>query len=148
MLVDFQQALADITSSPDFCNDVRADGAVLDGRYRLNDREKKRLLAIALHPGMACGCTVYRMNRLAPLAMNLRGTLRGMGPELRPLMARYWRDHPRGHSHFFIESKRFCDWLRLQIAAGQSVSASVEESLETESEAVRLALEASCSESI
>jgi hypothetical protein len=143
MLADFQQALADLTASPELCNAVRADAGVLSLRYSLTERELRRLLGIAHHPGMVCNCTVYRMNRLAPIAMNLRGTLRALGPALRPLISDYWRDCPHGHAHFFIEANRFSCWLRLRIEAGEIVPSDVWSILERESAAVREALEAS-----
>lgn len=146
MLADFQQALADLTASPELCKAVRADAALPLSRYTLTDRELQRLLGIAHHPGMACACTVYRMNRLAPLAMNLRSTLRAFGPALRPLVSAYWQDHPRGHAHFFLESDRFCRWLRLRIEAGERVPPDVLTLLQRDAAAVRAALEASCTE--
>ena len=146
MLADFQQALADLTASPELCIAVRTDASVLASRYTLSEREERRLLGIARHPGMACACTVYRMNRIAPLALNLRDTLRALGPALQPLVSEYWRDHPRGHSHFFIESNRFCIWLRRRIDAGEVVPAEVLPLLERDSAAVRAAIQASCTE--
>lgn len=146
MLADFQQALADLTASPELCNAVRADAGVLSSRFSLTERESRRLLGIARHPGMACACTVYRMNRLAPLAMNLRATLRALGPALRPLVSDYWSDHPRGHAHFFLEADRFCDWLRQRIKGGEVVPPEVWPRLERDGAAVRAALEASCTE--
>lgn len=148
MLADFQQALADLTASPELCIAVRADADLLLARYTLTERETQRLLGIALHPGMACACTVYRMNRLAPLAMNLRDTLRALGPALRLLISDYWHDHPRGHAHFFIESDRFCRWLRLRIESGEIVAPEVRSLLERDSAAVRAAIEASCTEAV
>jgi hypothetical protein len=111
VLADFQQALADFTASPALCRALRADLAILEGRYTLTMRERERLVAIIRHAGMSAACTVYRMNRIAPLAMNLRATLQALGPASRDLVEAYWRDHPRGHAHFFIESDRFCRWL-------------------------------------
>jgi len=146
MLADFQQALADLTASPELCIAVRADASLLSSRYVLSEREARRLLEIARHPGMACACTVYRMNRLAPLAMNLRDTLRALGSALRPLISDYWRDHPQGHAHFFIESNRFCRWLRLRIEEGEIVPPDVLPLLERDAAAVRAAIAASCTE--
>jgi hypothetical protein len=111
MLAEFQQALADLTASPALCQEVRADPQLLHSRYALEDREARRIVAMIGHPGMACACTVYRMNRLAPLAMNLRGTLRMLGSRLRPLLDEYWQAHPRGHAHFFLEADRFANFL-------------------------------------
>jgi hypothetical protein len=86
------------------------------------------------------------MNRIAPLALNLRDTLRALGPALRPLMSEYWRDYPRGHAHFFIESNRFCIWLRRRIDAGEVVPPEVLPLLERDRAAVCAGIEASCTE--
>ncbi|HVV88557.1 MAG TPA: hypothetical protein VHE35_36185 [Kofleriaceae bacterium] len=139
MLVEFQQALVDLTSSPELVNEVRADPSLLAARYQLTDREAARLRAIAGHRGMAAACTLYRMNRVAPLAMNLRDTLRALGPALRDLVGAYWRDHPRGHAHFFIESARFAGWLRARIDAGGAPSSALP-SLEREAAAIEASL--------
>jgi len=69
MLVEFQQALADLTASPDLCIQFRREPAILHQRYELTEREWRRLVGIVQHPGMACACIVYRANRLAPLAL-------------------------------------------------------------------------------
>ena len=143
MLADFQQALADLTARPDLCIAVRADVSVLRSRYTLTDREVRRLHAIACDDGMSCACTVYRMNRLAPLAMNVRLTLRALGPLAKQMLSDYWRDHPRGHAHFFLESHRFCTWLRTRPDVGEEVRTL----LDRESEAIRAAIRASCTES-
>lgn len=123
MLVEFQQALADVTADPGLCRAVRHDAALLDQRYALNPRERERLLGIVRHEGMAAACSVYRMNRLSPLAMNLRQTLHALGPQLAPTLDDYWRSHPRGHPHFHLESERFCRFLVRRIAEGLPVSA-------------------------
>ena len=146
MLADFRQALGGVTASPELCQAVRDDAALPLSRYALTDRELQRLLGIARHPGMACACTVYRTNRLAPLAMNLMGTLRALGPSLRPLISAYWQDHPRGHAHFFLESDRFCCWLRPRIEAGERVPPDVSTLLQRDAAAVRATLKASCTE--
>jgi hypothetical protein len=146
MLADFQQALADLTASPEFCNAVRRDPAALPPRYALTERERARLLGIVRHPGMACACTVYRMKRLAPLSMNLRGTLKALGAELRPLLAQYWLDHPHGRAHFLLESDQFAGWLSRRLDAGVPVPAGAREQLIAEAKLLRAALEASYTE--
>jgi hypothetical protein len=146
MLADFQQALADLTASPELCNAVRADANVLPMHYALTERELRRLLGIVRHPGMAAACTVYRINRLAPLAMSVLATMHALGPGLRPLLSDYWRDYPRGHAHFLLEANRFCRWLRLRIEAGESVPPEVLPLLERQGAAVRAAIEASCAD--
>lgn len=143
MLAEFQQALADLTASPELCRGARADPGVLSTRYDLTERERHRLLAILNHPGMACACTVYRMNRVAPLAMNLRATLRALGPALKPLLAAYWREHPYGYAHFHIETANFCAWLRSRLKAGEALPPEVTRLLDQEGAVVQAALEAS-----
>jgi hypothetical protein len=147
MLADFQQALADLTSLPEWCLAVRADASVLHSRYTLTEREARRLHTIACDAGMSCACTVYRMNRLAPLAMNVRLTLRALGPTAKHVLSDYWRDHPRGHAHFFLESDRFCKWLRERLDVGEQMSSEVRSLLDRESSAIRAAVRASCTES-
>jgi hypothetical protein len=147
MLADFQQALADLTALPEWCLAVRADASVLHSRYTLTEREARRLHTIARDAGMSGACTVYRMNRLAPLAMNVRLTLRALGPEARNVLSAYWRDHPRGHAHFFLESDRFCAWLRERLESGEPASSEVRSLLDREGDAVRAAIRASCTES-
>ena len=150
MLPEFQQALADLTASPELCNLVRCSGddEVLPARYNLTARELRRLLAIVRHPGMAAACTVYRMNRLAPMALNVRGTIRALGPALLPLVNDYWNDYPRGHAHFYVETDRFCRWLRQRISAGEPVAPEVSDILEREAAIVRAALQTSCSDGL
>ena len=146
MLADFQQGLADITALPEWCLAVRADPSVLASRCTLTEREARRLHTIACDAGMSCACTVYRMNRLAPLAMNVRLTLRALGPAARDVLSDYWRDHPRGHAHFFLESDRFCTWLRERLDAGEPVRPELRSLLDRESDAIRAAVRASCTE--
>jgi len=142
MLADFQQALADLTASPELCQAVRDDERALVG-YELGERERQRLLGIARHPGMAAACTVYRMNRLAPLAMNVRATLHALGGAMRPQVHAYWRAHPRGHAHFFIEADRFCGWLKERVAAGDDMPREARQALAHDHAVVQAALAAS-----
>jgi hypothetical protein len=125
MLVEFQQAVADLTASPEFCISVRRDPAILRQRYELTEREWRRLVGIVQHPGMACACTVYRANRLAPLAMNLPLTCRALGKELRAVVSEYWATFPEGNVHFFIETDRFCRFLEAKLAEGVRFPAKV-----------------------
>ena len=155
MLADFQQALADLTARPEWCIAVRADASLLRSRYDLTDREARRLHAIACDDGMSCACTVYRMNRLAPLAMNVRLTLRALGPSAKKVLSEYWHDHPRGHAHFFLESNRFCTWLRTRLDVGEPLdcardrpaASELRTILDRESDAILAAISASRTES-
>jgi hypothetical protein len=148
MLVEFQQALADLTASPDLCIQVRREPAILHQRYELTEREWRRLVGIVQHPGMACACIVYRANRLAPLAMNIPQTCRALGNELRAIVSEYWAAFPEGNVHFFIETNRFCQFLKAAVAEGRSFPAEVASTLEREAAIVAAALRESETEAM
>lgn len=118
MLADFQQALADLTASPALSQRVRDDPSALHEGYELTDREWRRLVSIARHPGMACACTVYRANRLAPLALNVPETCNALGNDLRAAVSAFWATCPETNVHFFVETDRFCRFLAAQLAGG------------------------------
>lgn len=140
MLVEFQQALADLTASPELCIQARRDPSVLHERYKLTEREWHRLVGIVRHPGMACACIIYRANRLAPLAMNIPKTCRALGKELRAVVSEYWAVFPEGNVHFFIETDRFCRFLKEKLAEGGSFPDEVASELEREAAIVADAL--------
>ena len=147
MLADFQQALADFTASPALCSRVRQDPAALDEDYRLTARERDRLLGIVRHAGMACACTVYRANRLAPLALNMPRTCKALGAPLRDLVEACWAAFPETNVHFFVETDRFCRFLQAQLAEGRQHPPEVIASLAIENEAVAAGLRESRLES-
>lgn len=140
MLADFQQALADLTASPGLCNRVRSEPAILNQHYQLTPREWTRLVGIVWHRGMACNCIVYRANRLAPLALNIPRTCKALGPQLRAVVDEFWSASPETNVHFYVETARFCEFLRSRIEAGMSFPRDVETALAQESEIVRAAL--------
>lgn len=112
MLADFQQALADLVAAPDRCQAIR-DGDLdeLDS-YDLSPTERGRLVAIALHRGMAANCAIYRSNRLTPLVINLPDTCAALGAALRTVVDRFWSTHPTEHFvHFLVEAERFVKFL-------------------------------------
>jgi hypothetical protein len=146
MLVEFQQALADLTASPELCIRVRSDPSALQKRYELTDREWRRLVGIVRHPGMACACMVYRANRLAPLALNIPQTCRALGDGLRAVVSEYWASFPEGNIHFFIEADRFCRFLEAKLAEGGSFPAEVAPALAREAAIVAAALRESLTE--
>jgi hypothetical protein len=146
VLVDFQQAFADLVASPDLCNEVRANPGVLRESYRLTDREAGRLAGIVNHPGMACNCTLYRANRLAPLAMNMPGLLKALGPDLRSVLDRFWRRYRNTDVHFYVESYRFGRFVQGELARGRSFSTDVEPALRREMATLAERLEVSHTE--
>jgi hypothetical protein len=140
MLIDFQQALVDLTASPELCSAVRSDPAVLRSHYQLTEREFNRIVAIVRQPGMVCACVVYRANRLAPLAMNVPRTCRALGSELSAIVSEYWAKYPEGNVHFYIETDRFCHFLRSKLESGAKFSSEVASVLAEESMIVANAL--------
>jgi hypothetical protein len=146
MLVEFQQALADLTASPELCVRVRREPSVLKERYELTDREWRRLAGIVEHPGMACACMVYRANRLAPLALNIPATCRALGKHLRAVVSEYWRLYPEGNVHFFVEADRFCRFLKAKLEWDQSIAAEVGPALDRDAAMIAIALRESQTE--
>lgn len=141
----FSQVLADLTASPDLCRRVRRAPEILHQRYRLTEREWNRLVGIVRHPGMECACIVYRANRLAPLVMNIPQTCKALGKDLR-VVSEYWSRYPESNVHFYIETDRFCGFLRTQLVAGRLFDAEVRHTLAQESALVSAALRESYTE--
>lgn len=112
MLADFQQALADISASAEWCSSLRLAPEQIPLHYSLTPREQRRFLAVLRHPGMECQCSLYRMNRLSPLMLNLPGTMACLGERTLPVMLAYCAAHPWPFSHGYVECERFCAWLR------------------------------------
>lgn len=146
MLADFQQALADLTASPELCIRARNDPFVLHAKYRLTEREWSRLVGVVGHPGMECACIVYRANRLAPLALNLPETCKALGPDLRAIVSEFWATFPETNVHFFVETDRFCRFLQAKLAEGRVFRSEVKAALTRESAAVAAALKESYTE--
>jgi hypothetical protein len=132
MLSDFQQALADLASSPALCIEARRDPDVLRSRYQLSDRESRRLAQVVNHPGMACNCMLYRANRLAPLALNLPDLVKALGPDLREMLDAFWSEYNNTDVHFYVESYRFCEFIQRAIADGRKFAAEVAPALARE----------------
>jgi hypothetical protein len=132
MLADYQQALADLTGSPELCVRVREDPALVHERYGLTDREWRRLVAIVQHRGMECACMLYRANRLAPLVLTLPDLCRALGADLRAVASDYWAAFPETNVHVFVEADRFCGFLRRQLAEGRALPAGVAAALDKE----------------
>src|SRR6202171_2922986 len=118
MLVEFQQALADIVASPEFCRQIRVAPLLLRERYALSEREYERLIKMVNHKAMALNCMLYRANRLAPLAMNLHEFCTLLGPRLGPLLSEYAILYPNTNVHFYLECDRFCQFILSKLSDG------------------------------
>ena len=142
MLVEFQQALADLVASPALCREVRADPNLLRLRYELSHREYERLIGMVHHRGMALNCMLYRANRLAPLALNLYGFCRALGPRLGPLLTEYTEQHPHSNVHFYLECDRFCSFVENKLTEGYKLEPDAKAVFDRERLMIRLKLEA------
>lgn len=142
MLVEFQQALADLTASPELCRAVRRNPMVLLTRYRLTEKEFARLAFMANHKGMECSCMLYRANRLTPLAINLPQLCRALGPQLRDVLSSYWSRYPNADAHFLLEAQRFCHYVESELATGRITQAETATALSSESELIDTRLRA------
>ncbi len=140
MLVEFQQALADLVAAPDFCRQIRANPCQLRQRYDLSCREYERIVAMVNHKGMALNCMLYRANRLAPLALNLPVFCRAMGPRLGPLLSEYSVLHPNTKVHFYLECERFGQFILGKISQGYDLEPRVKATFEEEFSKIKLGL--------
>jgi hypothetical protein len=143
MLAEFQQALADLVASPDFCRQVRATPLLLRERYALSEREHERLVKIVHHKAMALNCMLYRANRLAPLAMNLHEFCTLLGPRLGPLLSEYAVLYPHTNVHFYLECDRFCQFVRSKLSEGYELEQEARAALEEEHTRIQMGLMAS-----
>ena len=132
MLADFQQALADLVASPALCRKARSDPGCLSERYRLTKLEFDRLAAMVQQPGMRCNCTVYRANRLAPLALNLNHFCKALGDRLTPLVEEFWQRCPETSVNFLEECSRFCAFIRWKRAHGLVLDVNADRAFESE----------------
>ena len=130
MLAEFQQALADLIASPALCIEARRNPDVLRQRYQLTELEAKRLQGVVSHPGMQGNCILYRANRLAPLALNLPNLVKALGKDLRGVLDDFWQKYTNTDVHFYIESYRFCEFVREEIARGRQLPAAVAAALD------------------
>ena len=130
MLVEFQQALADLVASPALCIEARRNPNVLRERYQLSDREAEQLLGVVNHPGMKCNCMLYRANRLAPLALNLPNLIKALGLDLRDLLDDFWAKYRNTDVHFYIESYRFCEFVSEELFRGRKFATDITSALD------------------
>jgi hypothetical protein len=142
MLAEFQQAFADLVAVPELCRQARHDPSLLRDRYDLSQREFDRLVGIINQRGMALNCMLYRANRLAPLAMNLYGFCKALGPRLGSLLTEYTALFPNTNVHFYVECERFCSFIENKLDEGYELDADARAALAKEALIVRLNLQA------
>jgi hypothetical protein len=96
---------------------LRADASLLDS-YQLDDRERRRLLAMVSHQGMSHNCTLYRANRLTPIGRGLPITCELLGERLSLELERFWTDQPDAEIQFRLEAQRFAVYLLRRLDSG------------------------------
>ena len=116
-LEQFQRAFADLAASPPFCVAVRSNPELLDD-YALTRRERERLEAIAAHPGMSHNCTLYRANRLTPIARCFPATCLHLGPRLRVEFDNFLAWSVAFDLQFRSEAERFATYLIARLDTG------------------------------
>jgi hypothetical protein len=146
MLAEFQQALADLVASPDLCMEAKRDPLLLRTRYQLTNREAQRLNGVVNHPGMKCNCMLYRANRLAPLAVNLPNLIKALGEDLRGVLDDFWKEYKNTDVHFYVESYRFCEFVKGELARGRPFQVDITPSLQQDMAILADRLEASHTE--
>jgi hypothetical protein len=143
MLIEFQQAFADLVASPALCREALENPALLADRYRLNEREHAQLVGVVRHRGMQCTCMLYRANRLAPLVLNLPKVFSALGEAMTAVLDDYWAAYPNTNVHFIVESHRFCEFLIQELGNGRVVPETVEAALSAEMPVLSVRLAAS-----
>jgi hypothetical protein len=117
--VDYQRALSDLIADPALCLDARRDAEGALAPYDLTPREKRRLAGIVHQKGMSVCCTLYRMNRLTPLATLLPLTCQLLGDErFFELATQFWRLR-RTEMQYSSETEAFRDYLEFSVAGGR-----------------------------
>jgi exonuclease I len=143
MLVEFQQALADVVASPELCRQIRENPALLQERYDLSEREHERIVKMVNDNAMALNCMLYRANRLAPIAMNLHEFCTMLGSRLGPLLSEYSTLYPNTNVHFYLECDRFCRFILDKLREGYELEPDTTAVLQEEHSKVKLGLLAS-----
>jgi hypothetical protein len=131
----FQSAIADLVARPDRCIAVRENGAILD-EYDLSPLERRRIIEIVSHPGMSHNCTLYRANRLTPIARSLPETCSALGARLGEELDAFWRLEPDTELQFKREATRFASFLIRRIERGEIADPILEECLARELQAL------------
>ena len=109
-LEGFQRAFAWFVASPGRCLALRDDPTLAE-RFALDARERSRLLSMVHHVGMSHHCTLYRANRLTPIAQRLPRTCERLGPALVYELEAFWATADAPEQPWRREAERFARWL-------------------------------------
>jgi hypothetical protein len=115
---DFQLALAQLIASPQHCVGALDDEAAFFAGYTLNEREQRRLRSVLRQEGLSACCTLYRMNRVTPIYMQLLNTCTVLGGEFIGLLEAFWSSHAATNMQFRDEVMAFGNFLSGKIRRG------------------------------
>jgi len=115
----FQRVMADLVASPSLCLYVREDATGALRAYDLTEREHDRVTKIVWQRGMSTNCSLYRANRITPLYTHLALTCTLLGERMMDEVECFWRVCDESDLQFAPEIKRFGDFLRGRIRAGE-----------------------------
>jgi hypothetical protein len=117
-LADFQRALCDMIADPELCLAVRARPAAALQPYSLTPLEQRRLETVSRQPGMSTNCTLYRVNRAAPLYSMLGLSCSLLGERFLGVALAFWaRERETGLQHL-EEARLFAGFLRQKLEDG------------------------------
>jgi len=117
-LAAYQQALADLISSPQRCLAARADPQSALSGYALSELERWRVASIVQQAGMSTNCSLYRSNRVTPIYTLLHFSCLALGDELEVELNGYWESVEFSDLQFQLEIARFAQFLKRRVEQG------------------------------
>jgi hypothetical protein len=116
---DFQLAFADLIASPELCENALQNEAAFFSSYQLSEKEKLRLHSVLRQKGMNTCCSLYRMNRITPLYMQLTNTALILGDLFVKIVKDFWKYYTKSSLQFKEEVLAFGYYLLEQIETGK-----------------------------
>ena len=117
-LADFQRALCDLIADPKLCLAVRANPVAALRGYALTLLEQRRLATVVHQRGMSTNCTLYRVNRAAPLYSMLGLSCFLLGERFLEMALRFWALDCETDLQHVEEVRRFARFLRERLEEG------------------------------
>lgn len=115
---DFQIAMAKLIASPETCEKTLVDENNFFSEFNLSAKEKKRIHSILRQKGISACCSLYRMNRITPIYMQLSNTSFLLGDDFVPLMEEFWLHYAETSLQFKEEVLEFGKFLMQKIETG------------------------------
>lgn len=115
---DFQLALARLIASPHLCRLALDNEASYFSVFELSEKERSRLHCVLRQKGMSACCTLYRMNRVTPVYLQLSNTSALLGDAFVPVVQDFWKHLADTSLQFKEEVLAFGAFLREKIENG------------------------------